>query len=198
MGPELRYRFPPSISFLKLEANGATAKPQPRLGLKRPKPSSSMLSEHWIFPSQKRTWPLPRQKKMWRVLMQSAASLRKEAELAGVRLKAGEISNSDRSQIEITAERFELDARTAESTAAQTRVALEVLLGVPKPKGDILLTEQLETLCAAVLSLDARASEANRPDVIAADAAMRKAEAELRLQKANRIPNPTVLGVSGG
>jgi len=128
-----------------------------------------------------------------RVLMQSAASLRKEAELAGVRLKAGEISNSDRSQIEITAERFELDARTAESTAAQTRVALEVLLGVPKPKGDILLTEQLETLCAAVLSLDARASEANRPDVIAADAAMRKAEAELRLQKANRIPNPTVL-----
>jgi len=50
--------------LFELEANGATAKPQPRLGLKRPKPSSSMLSEHWIFPSQKRTWPLPRQKKM--------------------------------------------------------------------------------------------------------------------------------------
>ena len=84
-----------------------------------------------------------------RVLQQSAATLREEARLAAVRLSAGEISAADKNQIEITAERFELDARTAESTAAQARVALEVLLGVPRPKGDCVLEDRLETLVAA-------------------------------------------------
>ena len=33
-----------------------------------------------------------------------------------------------------------------------------------------------------------------RPDVLAAEAVMRKAEADWRLQKANRVPDPTVMG----
>src|ERR1035441_2295630 len=39
-----------------------------------------------------------------RVLLQSAGTLREEARIAEVRLRAGEISGSDKSQIEITAE----------------------------------------------------------------------------------------------
>lgn len=128
-----------------------------------------------------------------RVLRQSAATLRQEVKIADVRHKAGEISTADRSQIEITADRFELEARTAESSAAQARVALEVLMGVSHPKGNILLTDQLETLLAASPTPHTNSAVTWRPDVVAAEAAVRKTEADLHLQKANRIPDPTVL-----
>jgi outer membrane protein, heavy metal efflux system len=128
-----------------------------------------------------------------RVLRQSAATLREEARLAEVRFKAGEISASDKSQIEITAERFELDARTAETAAAQARIGLEVLLGLANPRGTTRLTDRLETMLATILVTNTNAAIARRPDVVAADAVLRKSEADLRLQKANRIPDPTVL-----
>ena len=128
-----------------------------------------------------------------RVLMQSADTLRQEARIAEVRLRAGEISTADKSQIEIIAERFELDARAAESAAAQARVALEVLLGIPQPKGEIILSDRLETLGATVPPPVSNPLGATRPDVVAAEAALRKAEEDLRLQKANRIPDPTIL-----
>jgi len=128
-----------------------------------------------------------------RVLNASAATLRNEAQIADIRMKAGEISTSDQSQIEITAERFELDASTAESSAAQARVALEVLLGVARPKGDIALSDRLEDLSAAPPPPTANPTGFGRPDVLAAEATVRKAEADLRLQKANRIPDPTLL-----
>ena len=127
------------------------------------------------------------------VLTQSAATLRQEAKIAEVRLRAGEISSSDQTQIEITAERFEQEARTAETTAAQARIALEVLLGVPHPKADCRLTDRLETLVASAPPANTNASGIRRPDVVAAEAALRKAEADSRLQKANRIPDPTLL-----
>jgi cobalt-zinc-cadmium efflux system outer membrane protein len=128
-----------------------------------------------------------------RVLNKSAATLRQEAHLADVRLRAGEISGSDRSQIEIGADRLELDAKAAESAAAQARVALEILLGDAHPKGQIELTDALETLCAAAPPIESESSCENRPDVAVAAAALRKADSDLHLQKANRIPDPTVL-----
>ncbi|MEY2428330.1 MAG: outer membrane protein heavy metal efflux system [Verrucomicrobiota bacterium] len=128
-----------------------------------------------------------------RVLKQSAATLRKEAQLAEVRRKAGEISDSDESQIQITAEKFELDAGTAESAAAQARITLEVLLAVRRPRGEVVLSDGLEKLGTEVPATETSPSGFGRPDVMAAEAALRRAEAELRLQKANRIPDPTLL-----
>jgi len=128
-----------------------------------------------------------------RVLMESAGTLRREAALAEVRLKAGEISSADKNQIEVTAERFELDAQAAQSAAAQARVALEVLLGAPRPRGEVVLSDPLETLSAPVAPAEANRAGSGRPDVVAAEAALRKAEADLHLQKANRIPDPTLL-----
>jgi outer membrane protein, heavy metal efflux system len=127
------------------------------------------------------------------VLRQSAASLQEEARIAGLRLGAGEISTADKSQIEITAERFEQDAQAAESAAAQARVALETLLGVPRPKADCVLTDRLEDLLGSAAVPRTNATGLWRPDVVAAEAALRKAESDLRLQKANRIPDPTFL-----
>lgn len=128
-----------------------------------------------------------------RVLEESAESMAKEAQLAAIRQEAGEISSSDRSQIEITAEKFQLDARAAQSTAAQARVALQVLLGDPHPDGLILLTDSLETLAGSSPNQSAATDVALRPDVAAATAAWEKADADLKLQRANRVPDPTVV-----
>jgi len=127
-----------------------------------------------------------------RVLEHSAASLRQEAKIAEVRLKAGELSSADQAQIEMNAERFELDAQTAAATAAQARVALEVWLGVPQPAADCVLADRLEVLAGSTELGNTNSVGEWRPDVVAAETAWRKAEADLRLQKAVRIPDPTV------
>src|SRR5262249_23744366 len=108
------------------------------------------------------------------VLRQSAATLRQGAQIAGVRFKTGGVSSSDKSQIEITAERFELDAKAAETAAAQAHVALEVLMGVAHPKGELTLTDRLEELSAQAAPTATNLWGIGRPDVLAAEAAMRK------------------------
>ena len=129
-----------------------------------------------------------------RVLLESAATLREEARLAGLRLQSGEISSADRNQIEISAERFESDAEAAKTAAAQARVALEVLLGLPHPNADCSLSDKLEQLIALAGQPRTNATGEFRADVVAAQTAWEKSEADWRLQKSNRIPDPTVSG----
>ena len=74
----------------------------------------------------------------------SAASLRREAEIAKVRLQAGDISTADKSQIEILADRFELDAQSSEANALTLRIALENLIGSPKPTGTWVAADTLD------------------------------------------------------
>ena len=126
-----------------------------------------------------------------RVLTRSAGTLREEARIAEVRHRAGEISTSDKSRIEITAEQFELNAQSARAAAAQARVGLEVLLGVPHPRDDSVLTDHLDRLANLPASVNTNSVGAWRPDVVAAEAALRKAESDLRFQKAMRVPDPT-------
>jgi len=111
-----------------------------------------------------------------------------------VRQRAGDISRADQNQIEIAAERLELDAAGAEAEARKARVGLEVLLGEKEPGGEIELADALDSL----VNVSAEATNAppatfSRPDLVAAEAARVKAEADLRLQKAARIPDPTLL-----
>jgi cobalt-zinc-cadmium efflux system outer membrane protein len=127
-----------------------------------------------------------------KVLGDSAQSLRHEAEIAQVRFRAGDISESDLKQIQNNASVFELQASSASSSAAQARIALEVLLGVKQPRGR---WEPAETLDRVVeeLSPPAAKSDGDRPDVLAAEADLQKSQADLRLQRAIRIPDPTFL-----
>jgi cobalt-zinc-cadmium efflux system outer membrane protein len=128
------------------------------------------------------------------VLANSAASLRQEAGIAKARERAGDISSADRSQIEIAAQRFELDAENAATQAQNARIALEVLLGEKQPGGKIQLTDGLESLAEVnAARTNSMAIPMNRADVTAAEQAERKAEADLRLQKAGRIPDPTLV-----
>jgi cobalt-zinc-cadmium efflux system outer membrane protein len=128
-----------------------------------------------------------------RVLHDSADSLRREAEIAATRLKAGDISTADKSRIEINAEQFELDARSADTAAKTARVNLELLLGLSTFGGEIKLTDTLENLAGVPVASFQVAPTAGRPDFIAAEQALKKSEADLRLQKAGRIPDPAFL-----
>jgi cobalt-zinc-cadmium efflux system outer membrane protein len=128
-----------------------------------------------------------------RVLRESADGLRREADIAAERLKAGDISTADKSRIEITAGQFELDARSAEASAQNARVSLGLLLGISHFTGYVELTDRLEELASHVPTNSAVAPPANRPDLIAAEQALKKSEADLQLQHAQRIPDPTFL-----
>ncbi len=125
------------------------------------------------------------------ILQESAASMREEAQLAGVRENAGDISSTDRLQIEVEADRLDADARAALATAAQARVTLTTLLGLAVPNADWEPIEELDAL--AGLAAPGGADEARgRPDLLAAKAMVKKADAELLGQKALKIPDPTV------
>ncbi len=128
-----------------------------------------------------------------RVLEDSAASLRREAEVAAIRLKAGDISASDKAQIEIAADRFGLDAATARHAAAAATIALEALLGQSNPGGQTELSDTLGTLAvpASAALLDAGIA-VERPDIASAEANVEKADADWRLQRRERIPDLTV------
>jgi len=127
-----------------------------------------------------------------RVLTQSAQSLRREADIAGARLKAGDISEADRGQIEIAADQLELNAQAAQSTACAARIAVEVLLGVRHPLGTWKAADSLASLAGLPLDLHSGDPE-QRPDLQSAEASLRKAGADLDLQRAIRIPDPTFL-----
>jgi cobalt-zinc-cadmium efflux system outer membrane protein len=127
-----------------------------------------------------------------KILNESAGYLRHEADLAEVKFKAGAISDADEKQIEISAEQLELQAKSADATAVQARIAVEILLGVNEPKGDWAAMDSLDQLvaipAAATNGLNPRFA---RPDVVVADANLKSSVANLKLQKAMRIPDPT-------
>ena len=104
----------------------------------------------------------------------------------------GTISDSDKKQIEINAEQFELQAKTADAAAVQARIAVEILLGVKQPKGNWTPADSLgQLIIPPVPSPDELKPEVARPDVLAAEADLRSSAADLKLQKAMRIPDPT-------
>jgi len=132
------------------------------------------------------------------ILKQSAESLRREAKIAESRLNAGDISRADKAQIEIAAERLELEAKAAETKAQTARIALEVLLGENHPAGNWVPGDSLDSLAttpplAVERTPGSPSFPVRRPDLLAAEANRRKAESEVRYQKSLRIPDPTVV-----
>ncbi len=127
-----------------------------------------------------------------RILNESSGFLQHEAEIAQARYKAGDISDSDKKQIEISAEQFSLQARAAEAAATQARIAVEVLMGENRPKGNWVAEDSLPQLAGANVNENELKLGGERPDVLAAEADLRGGKAQLKLQKAERIPDPTL------
>ena len=128
-----------------------------------------------------------------RNLSQSAGYMRQEATIAEQQHAVGDLSEADMKTIEINAEQFELQAKTADAAALQARISVEILLGVVRPQGDWTPGDSLENLATASQLTAASNVMTNeqRPDVLAAETDLRGAEANLKLQKAERIPDPT-------
>ena len=122
---------------------------------------------------------------------ESAASFARTAALAREREAAGDVSAAERAQIEIAAGKFLADAAQADLGAANARRALAALLNRPT----VALAENLDALDAAgadpVVPAD-DGSISRRPDLLALGAAVRRADADLSLQKAFRVPDPTL------
>ena len=125
-----------------------------------------------------------------RILNESSGLLLHEARIAEDRHQAGDLSESDMKQIEINAEQFELQAKSAEAAAVQARIAVQILMGVPQPTGNWVSAESLDQLVESSAPEDQAATAgAARPDLLAAEADLRVAKANLQLQKAFRIPD---------
>lgn len=125
------------------------------------------------------------------IMKRAAESLRREAQIAVKRLSVGDISKAELAQIEISAERIESDALGAEAEAKAARIAVDVLLGANPAAGNWSPSDSLERL--AKESPPSRGHSSERSDLKAAKADVEKAEAELRLQKAQRVPDPTIV-----
>jgi cobalt-zinc-cadmium efflux system outer membrane protein len=131
-----------------------------------------------------------------RVLGESAAYMRREADVAEARFKAGDLDESDLEQILIGVEQYELQQKAAEAAAAQARIAVEILMGLNKPQGNWKAADTLDEMNSNALAAPAARAGAERPDVLAAEADLRGGKAQLQLQRAIRIPDPTIsLGV---
>jgi len=127
-----------------------------------------------------------------RILKESSGLLLREAGIAAQRNKAGDLSDSDMKQIEINAEQYELQAKSAEAAAVQARIAVEILMGAPGPAGGWTPADSLDKLVAEwTPPAPGTNSAAARPDVLAAEADLRGGRAQLQLQRAMRIPDPT-------
>jgi cobalt-zinc-cadmium efflux system outer membrane protein len=134
-----------------------------------------------------------------RVSRESADSLARAASIADVRYEAGEISAAERDQTRVAAGRFAADARSAQAVAVQARVALQMLLGASSPDGAVRLADDLESLSRLVLAAAAAPGPQGddpaldaRGDVRAARAAADQARAQADLQRAQRVPDPTL------
>lgn len=127
------------------------------------------------------------------ILTESARLMRHEAAIARAQLDAGDLSLADTLTLEINAEQFELQAKSAAAAAVQARVAVEILLGEHHPRGNWATVESLENLVAASTAMPPPEPKTNalRPDVLAAETDLQGGLAQLKLQKAMRIPDPT-------
>ena len=127
-----------------------------------------------------------------RILRESASYMAHEEEIAKIRFQAGDLAESDLKQIQVAAGQYILQAKAADVIAVQARIAVEILLGVDEPKGDWQSADSLEQLNGNISPTIGSTTNAVRPDVLAAEMDLRAAVATVKLQKAGRIPDPTV------
>ncbi len=129
---------------------------------------------------------------------ESADSFGKTAELAAVRERAGDISASERAQIEIASGRLQADVALTDVGYRNAERSLVALLNLPATEESRFLTDGLESFLAATSPLTDRVPDdeevlARRPDLLALEAAVRRADADLALARGFRVPDPTFL-----
>ena len=123
------------------------------------------------------------------------ADFRHEVEIANDRYKAGDLSRLDFERLDLQLGSFESDAANNEILLQQASAQIQTLIGIAAPStsfdiaGDIVpptFPQTKDELIAAALRV--------RPDLLAAEAGVAVAEANIRLQIANSAADPTLEG----
>lgn len=118
---------------------------------------------------------------------------RKTVALMQVRLDAGDIDRTDFDRVELQLAGFETDFENAGLALQQGSLALQTLLGVPKPSDDFAITGDLTPPELPITLDELRAKAlASRPDVKAAEAQVAANASAVKLAVANGTADPTL------
>jgi outer membrane protein, heavy metal efflux system len=128
-----------------------------------------------------------------KVAEENLAGYQHTVELSRHRLDAGDISATDFERIDLQLVEFESDDDAAQLSLAQASDQLQVLLGVEKSDASFDIAGALDppSLSLNLPDLEQRAVS-DRPDYLAAQQALRAAEANAKLAIANGTADPTV------
>ncbi len=120
-------------------------------------------------------------------------SYRRTVELSRVRFDAGAISQTDFERVDLQLASFESDFSNAQVNLVQNSDQLQQLLGLANPSRsfDIAGTLDPPELSISLPDLEQKALAA-RPDYLAAQQAIRVAEANIKLADANGTADPTL------
>ncbi len=124
-------------------------------------------------------------KSVLQLAKENLADYHRTVEASGLRLQAGDISQTDFDRIKVEEAQFQSDALSAQMNLQQARVQLETLLGLIDSAGfDIAGSLDTPELKQAEEELRDKAL-ASRPDYLGALDSVRKAEADVQLARAN-------------
>ena len=120
---------------------------------------------------------------------------RHELDISNDRYKAGDLAKLDYERLDLQLAQFESDEFSAVQNLAQASDQLQTLLGYEKPRPDFDVIGDIAppAIAQALPDLEQKALD-SRPDYRAAKAAVRAADANVKLQYANGTSDPTLEG----
>ncbi len=123
------------------------------------------------------------------------ADYRHEVDIANDRYKAGDLGRLDFERLDLQLGSFESDTANDEIALQQASAQLQTLMGVPAPTPDFDISGEIvpPTFPQTQAELTDAALK-SRPDLLAAQAGVAAAEANIRLQIANGAADPTIEG----
>ncbi len=123
---------------------------------------------------------------------------RREVDINNERLKAGDIDKLDFERLDLQLAQFESDEANAKTNLAQASYQLQTLAGYADPTSDPSNFDIRGDIFPPTLAVDRTSLQQtallNRPDYLAAAAAIRVAQANLSLSYANGTTDPTLEG----
>lgn len=143
------------------------------------------------FQFQSAYWDLRLAQEKVQVAEESAELYRRSQKAADLRLKVGDIAVADAARLRVEVARAENDARAAKSDLAAARVALAYFIGQESAAASLAAADPWPDLGSVPVPVAEGGLEA-RPDVQAALARVKAAEAARELARANRSRDVSV------
>lgn len=130
-----------------------------------------------------------------KVAQDNLKNYRQQLDIFQARYKAGDIGKIDFERLDLQLAQYESDEAAAEMNLVQASDQLQTLLGYEQPKRDFDIAGDLipPPITVGLTDLEQKAL-ANRPDYHAAQAAVRVADANVKLAYANGTTDPTLEG----